>query len=48
MFGRQMDIAERHRGRRIPEEVADGGERHASHNEPGGKRMPQVVEMEIR
>ena len=31
----------------MPEEVADRGERHHSHDEPGGESMPQVVKMEV-
>src|SRR5438067_2593319 len=32
----------------MPQEIADGRERHPAHDEPGGEGMPQVVEMEVR
>lgn len=47
MFRRQVGIAKRHRGRGMPQEVADSGKRHPSHDEPGGQGVPQVVEVKV-
>jgi hypothetical protein len=31
----------------MPEEVADGDEGDAAHHKPAGKRMPEIVEVEV-
>jgi len=43
-----MGIPERHRGGRMPQEVADGGQWDALHDQPGGEGMAEVMEVEIR
>ena len=43
-----MGITERHRRRRMPQEVADGGQGNPPHHEPRGEGMAEVVKVEVR
>ena len=43
-----MGIAEGHRGRGMPQEVAYRGEGDPSHHEPRGEGMAEVMEVEVR
>lgn len=43
-----MRIAEGHGRGSMPQEIADRGQGHPPHDEPRGKGMAEVVEVEIR
>ena len=47
MLRGEVSISEDHGRRRMPQEVAHRGEGNALHDEPRGKGMPKVMEVEI-